>query len=254
MTMNREEQMLCRHLMDLAETCYRRDIPIFSDFLSLYEQSLFHQYVAGGLPPVDFCLDGGYEYAERKILAFEPAGAGYHIPASFCALEILPLQAKFSEDLTHRDYLGALIHLGLDRSGIGDILPMDKSCVVFCTAPAADLICRELTRIRHTSVHCVRTDRESFEYSPHFEDIRGTVASVRLDSVLALAFSGSRSRLVGLIEGEKVFVNGRLVNSNAYRLSPGDVVSVRGFGKFIYQQEVSQTKKGRYLILIQKFI
>ena len=123
--MNREEQMLCRHLMDLAETCYRRDIPIFSDFLSLYEQSLFHQYVAGGLPPVDFCLDGGYEYAERKILAFEPAGAGYHIPASFCALEILPLQAKFSEDLTHRDYLGALIHLGLDRSGIGDILPME---------------------------------------------------------------------------------------------------------------------------------
>ena len=69
-------------------------------------------------------------------------------------------------------------------------------------------------------------------YTPVFEEIKGTVASVRLDSLLALAFSSSRTRLTGLIEGAKVYVNGRLITSNGYQPAEGDVVSVRGMGKF----------------------
>ena len=246
--------MLCRHFQDLARACYRRDIFTFSDFLSLHEQSLFLESVAPELNYINWRMEGGYDYAERKILVFEPAEAGYDAPASLCAVSIRPVNARFAEDLTHRDYLGAMLHLGLERALLGDILPMEDVCYVFCKEAAADLILRELTRIRHTSVRCSLEEVSEIHYQPKLEEIRGTVASIRLDSAISLAFSGSRSRLSGLIEGEKVFVNGKLITSNGYRLKEGDVISVRGYGKFLYEREVSQTKKGRTMIVLQKFV
>ncbi len=91
------------------------------------------------------------------------------------------------------------------------------------------------------------------EIAPKFEEIRGSVATPRLDSVLALAFHGSRSSLSGLIEGKKVFVNSRLMESNSYLLKDGDIVSVRGYGKFIYNETVGTTKKGRAYISLNKY-
>lgn len=89
---------------------------------------------------------------------------------------------------------------------------------------------------------------------PRLEEIRGSVASCRLDSVLAVAFQGSRSKLAGLIEGKKVFVNSRLAESASYMLKQEDVVSVRGYGKFIYKEVVGTTKKGREYVSIMKYI
>ena len=92
------------------------------------------------------------------------------------------------------------------------------------------------------------------DYSPDFEEIRGTVASVRLDSLLPLAFSSSRTRLSGLIEGAKVFVNGRLVTSNGYQVQEGDIISVRGMGKFRYDGAGQRTRKNRIYVVIHKYV
>ena len=88
---------------------------------------------------------------------------------------------------------------------------------------------------------------------PRLQEITGTVASVRLDAVISLAFSSSRSSLMGLIEGGKVFVNGALVTSNGYRLKDGDIISVRTMGKFRYDTTLYQTKKGRYSIRLYRY-
>ena len=86
------------------------------------------------------------------------------------------------------------------------------------------------------------------------ESIKGSVASIRLDSLIALACKGSRSSLASMIEEGKVFVNGKLITSNGYTPKEQDLISVRGIGKFRYCGILSQTKKGRYYIEIQKFI
>ena len=97
-------------------------------------------------------------------------------------------------------------------------------------------------------------DAEDFEYVPSYEEIRGTVASVRLDSVIALGFNSSRNHIISYIEEGKVAVNGRIITSNAYSIKDNDIISVRGLGKIRYVNTLSETRKGRILILIHKFI
>ena len=91
-------------------------------------------------------------------------------------------------------------------------------------------------------------------YTPDFQQIKGTVSSVRLDSLLPLAFSSSRSKLSGLIEGAKVFVNGKLITSNGYQVKEGDLISVRGLGKFRFEEAGKITKKNRTSVTIQKYV
>lgn len=164
------------------------------------------------------------------------------------------MNKKFSDALSHRDYLGAILNLGIERPKLGDILVEEDRAYVFCKDNMAEFISEELTRVRHTSVLCKQVPMGEFSYTPRTEMIRGTVASVRLDSVLALAFRSSRSSLSGWIEGGKVFVNGRAVLSNGYNLKEGDVVSARGLGKFRYLGMTAQTKKGRCYVDIEKYV
>ena len=251
--MNKEEQMICSHLLDLAEACDRRGYPMGSDFLTLNEQNLFLAFSKDKLPPVSMEMCGGYELAERKIIFYKPVGVGEEYPAPISLLSVQPLMKKFSEELTHRDYLGALMHLGIERSCLGDILVQGHTAYVFCLEKMAELICREVTRIRHTTVMAVKETLSEIP-SPRIQDVTGTVSSVRLDSVLAVAFGLSRNKAIPYIEGGQVYVNARQVVSNGYGLHPGDLISVRGLGKFRYVDVRNQSKKGKYWIDIQKFV
>ena len=112
----------------------------------------------------------------------------------------------------------------------------------------------EVTRIRHTSVMLTVVDNSTFTYTTSFKEIKGSVSSLRLDSLLSLAFSSSRSKLVAYIENGKVFVNGKLITSNGYQIKENDIVSVRGLGRFQYIATLSQTKKGRYYVTIHLYI
>ena len=236
-SMDREELLFQKRLIDLSRTAYQRGIVVFSDFLNLNELNILHT-----LPKEElysgYGTFGGYAASERQMVAFLPDALCYEFLYPFSVLRIRPLNKKFSEDLTHRDYLGAILNLGIERCKIGDILVNTCEAVVFVSDHMSDFLAQNLTRIRHT---------------PVVASIEGTVASVRLDTLLALAFSSSRSRLSGLIEGKKVFVNGRMIVSNGYRLKEGDIISVRGMGKFCYDGVLSETRKGRYSVVVRKY-
>ena len=251
--MTKEEEVFQRHLLDLAELAWQRTIVTFSDFLNLNEQNIYHdlQQSFSGVQTKTF---GGYDCAERQMVAFIPDALSYDYTFPICCLKISPLNARFSEDLTHRDYLGSLMNLGVDRSKLGDIVLQDQNAYLFCEIRMADYLMRELTRVRHTTVYCEISDYEKIHYEPKLQVITGSVASVRLDALLSLAFRTSRSSLTGLIEGGKTFVNGRLITSNGYRLKDGDLVSVRGYGRFRYCGVRSESKKGRYFVTLEKNI
>ena len=118
----------------------------------------------------------------------------------------------------------------------------------------SEFICKELTRIKHTVISCKPVPFSELDYSPKTEIIKGSVASIRLDALLALAFKTSRSSLVSLIEAGKIFVNGKMITSNGYTLKEGDIISARGYGRFRYASELSQSKKGRTFVEIEKYI
>ncbi|MGI6107102.1 MAG: RNA-binding protein [Lachnospiraceae bacterium] len=253
--MTREEQILCGHLLDLARICGNSGRPVSSGFLSLAEQDLFLTVCVPKLPGVQWRLDGGTENAERKAVCYTAQGAGRdECPAPCVLLKAEQTNPRFAEKLTHRDYLGALMNLGLERSVIGDLLPVENGCYIICLEHAADFICGQYSLVRHTAVRCARVPWTDFQYTPATKEIRGTVSSVRLDSLIAIAFRESRSRMAPLIAGEKVYVNGKCVRSASYLPHPGDLISVRGKGKFRYAESGGVTKKGRVSVLIERFV
>lgn len=251
--MEKDEQFKKR-ILELGRTAYQRNIVTFSDFLDLNEQNMVHSL---SMKNEGFVMKffGGYDMSERQMIAFLSDALSYDWDYPIRCLHIQPKSLKFSDKLTHRDYLGALLNLGVLRSKIGDIIVNeDNSAYIFCEERIADFFLQELCKVKHTVVVL----QEVFEVEQcisHKEElITGTVASVRLDSMIALAFQHSRSGMIAYIESGKVFVNGKLITSNGYTLKKDDVISVRGKGKFRYGGVQNTTKKGRTVVEIYRYI
>ena len=122
-------------------------------------------------------------------------------------VKVQPVNKKFADELNHRDYLGSLMNLGIERDQIGDILTGDDVAYVFATFEIAQMICKELIRIRHTSVKCEIVNSSECDIRPKFEEISGSVASERIDAILAFVYHLSRSEAQKLIESESVFID-----------------------------------------------
>ena len=252
MNLDKEEQILCKRFLELANTADQRGICLFSDFLNLNEQNLFLS-LKNELPRIKYFTYGGCSDSERKILCFcgnDQISTIDEIDFPISCIRVVPLNKKFSDALTHRDFLGAVLHLGIDRSKIGDILIDSNEGYIFSHHSINGFILDQLVKIKHTNIQSSIVDSGEFHYQPKFTEVVGTVSSVRLDSILSVAFHSSRSSLTGLIEGGKVFVDGKQILTNSYVLKENDVVSVRGLGKFIYAGTSYQTKKGRYSVKV----
>ena len=251
--MNKEETLLQKRLVELSRIAYTRGIVTFSDFLNLNELNILHT------TPKNMFLSkhetyGGYDLSERQMVAFLPDSLYYDYQYPIQMIEISPVNRKFSEELTHRDYLGAVMNLGIERCKLGDIIIDEGKALLFAKEELADYIIENLTRIRHTTVQAHAVSEFDVTYEPRYEEVKGTVASIRLDTVLSLAYPLSRSKLTAYIEGGRVFVNGKLITSNGYRLKEGDMISVRKMGRISYTGILSETKKGRYMVMIRKYI
>lgn len=244
--------MILRHLLDLCRRSEKTGTWQYSGFLSPAEQDDFlSSREAAGL---SFRLEGGYENAERKILAAgDDAEAGPpQIPV--CVIAVRPKSDKYAEELSHRDYLGAILGLGIERSLIGDILVREKRAWFFCLSSAAEMLESSLNQVRRTAVVAERTTADIPELQPRYATQRMNVASERLDAVVA-AFAGlSRGQADKLFAAGKVYVNGRMMMNKSHMLKPGDVLSVRGTGKAIYDGIEYETKKNRYQVGLRKLI
>ena len=250
--MDKEKSFLINRFKELANISFNKDIYTFTDFLNLNEISILKS-IENELPPVKMTLSGGNLYAERKIACFNPVDINYEQDFPISVIKISPLSRKFTDKLTHRDYLGALLNLGLDRTKIGDIFVLDLDAYIYVIDDLASYIAENLTRVKHTNVKCVLCEKLTIDIKPNLKEITGNVASVRLDSLISTAFGSSRNSIIPLISGAKVFVNGKLITSNGYELKPADIVSVRGKGRFIFNKILGTSKKGRYIVSISLF-
>lgn len=250
--MEREDFFLKR-IRELANISYHRDICTFSDFLNLYEQNIIKSHNLS-IPGVIMETFGGYEQAERQIVCFRSTTMSCSWDYPISCLKAEPKSIKFSDQLSHRDYLGAILNLGVERSVVGDILIQNSVAYIFCLDKMAEFLIENLDRVRHTNILLRKTNGPEEIPAPQTESITGTCSSVRLDSLIALAFHASRNSMVPLIEGGMVFVNGKLVTSNGYEPKEGDIISVRKKGRFRFEGISHQTKKGRQSVRLIRFI
>lgn len=244
------ERALRNNFAELAARASDGSYYTYSDFLTLAEQDT----LLGMRLPVPVALCGGYEGAERRIAVFgSEDDFGYPPEPPLAFIKIEPLSPKFAEALTHRDYLGSILGLGLERDVTGDILPADGASYLVCLDTAADFIAENLTKVRHTDVRCTRIDTLPAISLPTPQQTNVFAASERADAICAAVFGLSRSESEQLFARKLIFVNARLTEAPDARLAPGAVVSVRGHGKFIYCGIEKTTRKGRLCVTVKKY-
>ena len=244
----KELQQLKNRFHDLADRSFSQGIFTFTGFLGLSEQDAFWREEPK-LRFAGYTLNGGCDSADRVVVRFgNSEEMGYEAPFPIVCLHIRPLIQKFADELSHRDFLGALMNLRIDRSTVGDIKVGEKQAYLFCLESVAEFICGNLEQIKHTHVKC--TVAEYFEELPGEEPeiLCIQVQSLRVDAVLSKVYNMSREKSLELFRAGKVYVNGRLCENNSRLLKAGETVNARGFGKFTLKGEARETRKGRLAV------
>lgn len=237
------ESFLKNRFKDLAERSYKNNQYTFTQFLSLSDISEFYE-ISRELSFAKYEIFGGNELCERRVIRFgDPNELGYIEEFPIVCMEIKPLNEKFSDDLNHRDFLGALMNLGIERETLGDIFVDKNRAVLFCLSTISAYIEENLTRVKHTSVMARVTDKEFVLSESAKENVVIQVASERVDAVVARVFKLSRDESVKLFREQKVFINSRLCTGNDTKISEGDRISVRGYGKFDISSRGGLSKK-----------
>lgn len=252
--MGREEDFIKKRIRDLANQSYHTGQYTYTSFLTPTEQDLYFQ-MEQELGMVKGMLFGGVDGCERQILRFgDEESLGYDTGFPICCIEIIPVLPKFSDSLSHRDFLGALMNLGIERNTLGDIMQRENTAYLFCLEKMADFIVENLDRIKHTSVKCRRLEQMPEAVKPQREPVHLVVPSLRMDVVIAKLYHLSRSQSIHLFQEKKVFVNGRQMEGNSAALKEKDIVSVRGYGKFQCDGVTGETKKGKLNLQLSRYV
>ena len=155
---DKELQLLEKRFAELADRAWQQNLFVFTGFLSLAEQEVLWRSAAKAGVHIE--LYGGMDGAERCMGRFgDPEEFGYEEPFPICAVKIEPLAEKFAENFSHRDFMGAILNLGIDRSTIGDICVEGKCAYVFCTSAMSVFLQETLEQVRHTKVRCVPVEK-----------------------------------------------------------------------------------------------
>ena len=242
--LEKDQYLLEKRFIELSRNAYQRDFITYSDFLNLNEQNILHTLPKENLF-TQILTFGGYGMAERQMAAFLPDALYYEWQFPIAYLEIVPSYPKFAEKLGHRDILGSLMNLGVDRSKLGDIVICDDKYFLICEESMASYFIENLDKIRHTVVKLSPVTADALEQQQKFEEKDGIITSNRLDSMIACVYKFSRSQALEFFKAEKVFVNGKCVQNPSYRCKEADIISVRGYGRFVFEREMGETNKGR---------
>lgn len=237
------ELLTKKRFNELYNRSYNKHYPCFTDFLNLEEQSI----LAGEHLP---CLCyGGYENAQRVVAGFGDNVKKQDFP--IVIVKITPCMQKFADSLSHRDFLGALMNLGIKRELLGDIVIFENCGYLYCLNHIAEYITDNLTKVKHTSVNAEITSTPPSQLQQPPKPVEIIVSSLRIDAVVSAVYKLSRNQAKELFGASKIFVNSRLTENSSYNLKESDIISVRGYGRFIYENTLRTTKKDRLIISVR---
>lgn len=237
-------------MLTLAARSEKTARPCFSSFLDERQQQLARAQLAAN-DATQHLFFGGFDAAERKVLCvyLDEAPDAWDWPFS-----VVRLRWKLGgAALTHRDYLGALMSLGIERRCMGDLLLCEDGAYLFVVNAQAQTVCDELQSVGHVTVCATLCSKiPTAQELPQPEQKTINVASLRVDAVLAAVLHTSRADAAALVSSGKVMVSHLEVDNPSFQMEEGDSLTVRGVGKFRLQQIGGESKKGRlFLSLLQ---
>ncbi len=249
--LSEEDALLRARIDDACELCEMRSCPRFVGFLDEHRQAVARA-VLREKGTLSFLFYGGYEDAERTILGVFPS----FLPPD---TELFPLKAigfryRRTATLSHRDFLGALLATGIKREKLGDIVCGEGLAVVFADEELASFLADSVNKVGSEGVQALFPYTDDVTVHREFREYQDTVASPRLDAVLKAALRISREEAARHITAGLVSCNHMPCETVAHTVKEGDVLSVRGKGRFLVATLGPLTKKGRLIIKLHKYI
>ena len=251
-----EKNYLIAHIKDLVEQAKRFSYITSSTFLSLSEQSLFlkerQSLIKENKDELDFIFSD-YNDSDRKVLFIKPkfldeVALEEYKDSYISCLFFKTKNSKYSDELTHRDVLGALMNIGIKRETIGDIfINYDKKDegIIFILSSVKDFILDNFYKIKHTDIFLEEINENEITIKPHFIIKEIYSSSLRIDAIIKEVFNLSRNEAQELIEKEFVFINGNTIHSLTYNVKENDRISVKSKGKFIFLRVLYVNKKNK---------
>lgn len=249
------------HINDKFQQCLQMQAPSFTDFMDL---GIRKRYRADKQSTKDVLV---IEYTafnddERRIIGFFPMSYKEFMnddqfqesfPVQCLKIEINDFNTS---KVTHRDVLGSILGLGLDRKLFGDIIVKNDCAYIVCHERIVPVIMNELIQIKRSSVNviCMTSNEEYVDLVPQSEQIKTTVVSLRIDVILKGILNLSRTRCNELIEQGNVKLNQIEVTKNHKNIESGDILSVAKYGKYKIGSIGSENKKNRFPIIVDRYI
>jgi len=258
---NEEDKLLISKLLDKIECVEKKNTVKNTTFLDIRQRGILER-VLKELKYKNYVIYGGYENSERTMIIIYPEKLESvfennqfdfnNIMQVFRITLPNEIRGKYS----HRDYLGAIIKVGIRREKIGDILcDIDGADIIADKeiVPYLDISMRELTRFSKSSFSI--QNMQNVNVSPiNIELINIIIPSMRVDCIVSEIIKTSRSKAIEIIDSERVFVNNELVSKNAKVLKANDIITVRGKGRFKINKILNNTKKGNLVLEVGKYI
>lgn len=244
-----DDKILVSHIKDMTELCEKIGKPRFSAFLD-ERQAVIAESVLKSLRWESYELFGGYEGASRRVLGVFPQ---YFGGETGFPIAVLKFSYREADRLSHRDFLGAFMSRQIKREMLGDIIVSGGSTTAFVYETVKHTLMSETDKVGSVGVKVSEGNASELNVSQTFIDKNGTVPSLRLDSIVAMAAGISRGKAVSLIKGGQVTVMYVTEGSASFMLSEGDIFSVRGVGKFLLYSVNGTTKKDRIHITVKKY-
>ena len=254
-----EDRILLSQVLDKIEIAEKREKIEYTDFLDMYQVALVKKFM-NKININNYILYGGYENAERNIAIFYPEKYNEEmVQKNYCKiLKVIKIQLGKEEvgKYTHRNYLGGIVKLGMKREKVGDIIVADDGADIIVKEETAEVLAQELetlTRFQNSKiVVAVLSDLRKQEIK--VEEIDIIVPSLRLDNIVSDLAKTSRSKAVQIMAQERVFINGQCETKPSKGVKLGDVITIRGKGRFVVKEMKGNTRSGRAVLLIEKYV
>lgn len=242
---DKQKKTNIRKALSILEKAFYKKIETQSFFLDPFEQKTLAEIAKKN--SIDICFLGGNPDAERKIFV-----ANYYYEPLYEPNYISVLEFEAS-NIHHPDVLGALLSLGIDRNDIGDISILDNKVEFVISNEQASFVEFNITKIKNNSVNIkVKKDSKLDLIKPKYEDYTGFVSSLRIDNLLSLFLSTSRTKAKEIVKDRLVKVDFQIIEDPSYQVDEGCLISVRRFGRFIFDRIDGYSKKGNYHIKYRK--
>ena len=256
---DKDDKILLAQILDKVEMVEKKNKIEYTDFLDLAQIELVQKFI-NKIKLYNYMIYGGFEQAERKMFVIYPDKFNSVVVEKNLSNIVQIIRIELPDDLkgkyTHRDYLGAVIKLGIERKKIGDIIVdqngadiiVDKDIVKFLLDNLGSL-----TRFSKSTIS-VQNIEDLRPVEIKKEELEIIVSSMRLDNVISELARCSRNKALDIINTERVFINFECETKKTKQVKTGDMITIRGKGRFFVKEIIGQTRSGRTVIKIEKFV